>query len=758
MNSLVWTDKPACEWKEGLSIGNGVLAGMVLGGTERERVALNHEWLWRGKHRNKDIEIKDRHLGEIRKLFFEGKVFEAGTLANEVLGGMGGVTGIKNRVDPYQPLGDLYIDFNHKEVTGYRRQLDLETAVVTVSYSVNNIQYIREYFAHAKYKIIVIRLSSAGNSIKAKVSLARIEDSECVLKKWSEKSSFGFQGEFVEGTKFAAQVKVLNGKNIITQFPDNDGSILIESPDEAVLIFTAAVSHNGEDVEARCKKQMDSVPESFKVLRQTHVEEYRRRYNRVSLSIGKPNDIVATDKRLSDIRSGKQDNSLYALYFNFGRYLLISTSWGADLPASLQGKWNEELLPPWDSDYHQDINLQMNYWPAEVCNLSECMNPFFKHVERFIPHAKRAAKQLYGCEGIWLPIQIDPWGRSTPESRGWDVWTGAAAWLVRHFWEHYEYTLDKEFLNEKCYPLLKETAAFYESYLVPDNHGYLVPVPSQSPENFFVGGTKPVSLCIGATMELELIDDVLRHAVTASEILDIDKGKRKEWIFILEKLPPLQIGKYGQLQEWLEDYEEAEPGHRHISHLFALFPGDGITVEETPELAHAAHVSLNRRIAHGGGQSGWSSAWISCCFARLGFGDKSLKQMYKLLTESTAGTLFDLHPPNIFQIDGNFGGAAAIAEMLIQSHKGIIRILPALPSSWVEGKITGLCAQGGFVVDVTWKKGKPVTISVLSGLGQPCFLKLPVPMKARLSSDNVLLKEYSKETDIIEWKAESGKR
>ena len=293
---------------------------------------------------------------------------------------------------------------------------------------------------------------------------------------------------------------------------------------------------------------------------------------------------------------------------------------------------------------------------------------------------------------------------------------------------------------------------------MPDNHGYLVPVPSQSPENTFVGGTKPVSLCIGATMDIELVTDVLRHAITASEILNIDEGKRKEWISILEKLPPLKIGKYGQLQEWLEDYEEDESGHRHISHLFALFPGDGITIEETPKFAHAAHVSLERRLAHGSGQSGWSNAWISCCFTRLGLGDRALESLYILLTKFATGTLLDLHPPEIFQIDGNFGSTAAIAEMFIQSHKGMIRILPAIPSSWTEGEVTGLCAQGGFVVDVAWKDCKPVTISILSGLGQPCSLKLPVPMKAGLFSDNVLLKEYRNETQIIEWATESGKK
>ncbi|MCL5674673.1 MAG: glycoside hydrolase family 95 protein [Candidatus Omnitrophica bacterium] len=759
MNSLLWYEKPASVWTDALPVGNGVIAGMVFGGIKQERLALNHEWLWRANHRNKDIEVKDRSLEEIRKLFFEGRTFEAGILANEKLGGSGGLSGKKNRVDPYQPLGDLFMNFSHGSVSNYRRQLDMEKAIVSVSYNADGGQFTREIMAHSFYKAIIIRIRASERKINTTIFLSRIEDSECKIKSWAEKNSLGFIGEFTEGITFAVETKIFlkEGSSII---PSKDKSrITIEDAPEVVLVLSASVALDGQDPLVNCRKQIDAVPAStFNALVKTHVEEYQKTYNRVHFMIGKPQDDVPTDRRLSDLRNVSGNESIYALYFNFGRYLLISSSLGAELPANLQGKWNEELNPPWDCDLHQDVNLQMNYWPAEVCNLSECMEPFFRHVERFIPHGKIAAKKLYDCEGIWLPIQIDPWGRATPESRGWDVWTGAAAWLSQHFWWHYEYTLDKTFLRERCYPLLKEVAAFYETYLVPDKEGYLVPVPSQSPENQFIGGTSPVSLCIGATMDMELIQEVLTHAILATEILGIDREKKKEWADILKKLPPLKTGRYGQLQEWLCDYDEVEPGHRHISHLYALFPGEAITLEKTPELARASEVSLERRLAYGSGYTGWSSAWFVCCFARLGKGERALQSLYSLLTKSTTDSFLDLHPPHIFQIDGNFGGTAGIAEMLLQSYDGIIRILPALPFSWSDGEITGLCSRGGFEISISWKNRLPKKITILSRLGGTCRCRLPAPMNVVVTYKNKILLKPDTAVENIQLETKAGCR
>lgn len=448
-----------------------------------------------------------------------------------------------------------------------------------------------------------------------------------------------------------------------------------------------------------------------------------------------------------------------ALYANFGRYLLICSSHNCEVPANLQGKWNEDLHPPWECDLHHDINLQMNYWPAEPCDLAECLRPLFEHIERFVPHARKAARDLYNCRGVWFPIQTDPWGRSTPESRGWDVWIGAAAWLAQHMWWRYEYNLDRRFLRERAYPFFREVAAFYEDYLVPHpTKGYLVAVPSQSPENTFVGGTKPVSLCVMATMDLELIHDLLSHAISASEILGTDEPLRQKWQEILSRLPPLQVGRHGQLQEWLEDYEEAEPQHRHISHLFALFSGDQLTLENEPELTRAARASLERRLAYGGGHTGWSRAWVACCWARLRGGDLAREHLHALIADFATDTLLDFHPPRIFQIDGNFGGTACVCEMLLQSHRGCLRILPALPKAWAEGRVSGLRARGGFTVGITWSQGRATEVEIVASRAGLCRLRCAGAADGELRKGAAKVPFKLASGDCIEFDAARGGR
>jgi len=758
MSSLMWYQQPATEWKQGLPIGNGVLAAMVIGGVECDRVALNHEWLWRAKGRKRDVEEKWQWLDEIRRLFFEGKTLEAGNLANEKLGGLGGVSRIRNRVDPYQPAGDLTLAFPHKSVSNYRRQLDLEQALVSVAYEADGKSFLREYLAPLFSKAIAIRLSAGGEAFDTTIGLSRIADPECDISSWAKTDSLGFMGRFVEGSVFAVEVRlVLDGGQARVPTWDK-AEVAVEGTREVLILVTIAVDHDGGDPRGVCRKQFEGVPGSWNKLLAAHIRKHRSYYNRVKLSLGKCRDDMPTDKRLAEVRAGGEDESLYALFFNFGRYLLIASSIGAELPANLQGKWNEELAPPWECDIHQDINVQMNYWPAESCALPESVQPLFRHFERFVPHAREAAKKLYNCEGVWFPIQTDPWGRATPEARGWDVWTGAAAWLAQHFWWHYEYTLDKEFLAKRAYPVFKEVAAFYETYLVRDPEGRLVTVPSQSPENCFVGGSSPVSLCIGATMDFELVYDLLTHAIQASEILGVDADKREKWRQILADIPPLQIGKHGQLQEWLEDYDETEPGHRHISHLFGFYPGDQITPEETPELTAAVRVSLERRLAHGGGHTGWSASWLCCCYARLREGDRAVEYLKHVLKHFATDSLLDLHPPRIFQIDGNFGCTAGIAEMLLQSHKGIIRILPALPSAWRDGAVAGLRARGGFEIGIVWKDARPRKITVRSTVGGPCRLRLPQPARPTLTAVGQYVLRKLQPADEVRWDTEAGAR
>ena len=592
--------------------------------------------------------------------------------------------------------------------------------------------------------------------MEATLTLARIQDPECELGLSVPKGLFGFTGRFPEGIRFAVLGRAIaDGRTV----PPEPGAAQVRATAREVLVLiTVAVDLSGGDPVPAAVAQLKQAPASWSRLLASHVKAHRALYRRLRLEIGSGTADRPTDARLNALRQGGDDDGLFALYMNLGRYLLIASSRPGGLPANLQGKWNEELNPPWDCDLHHDINLQMNYWQAEACGLTECIQPYFDHCERFVPHARQAAKALYNCRGIWFPIQTDPWGRATPEARGWDVWIGAAAWLAQHFWWRYEYGLDREFLRSHAYPFFKEVAAFYEDYLVRDpRSGRLVPVPSQSPENTFAGGTTPVSLCVAATMDLELIHDVLSHAIEASRILDVDAGPRQTWERILSELPPLQVGKHGQIQEWLEDYEEGEPGHRHISHLFGLFPGDQLTLESEPALTRAARASLERRLAHEGGHTGWSRAWTICCWARLRNGDQAREHLRHLVTDFATVSLLDLHPPRIFQIDGNFGGAAGICEMLLQTHRGVARILPALPAAWPEGKVSGLCGRGGFRFDIEWAHGAPTLVRVHSALGKTCRLECPNAAAARVACGRRKVPLRQLEGNRLEFETEPGK-
>jgi len=367
--------------------------------------------------------------------------------------------------------------------------------------------------------------------------------------------------------------------------------------------------------------------------------------------------------------------------------------------------------------------LQMNYWIAEPAGMQRYVEALLRHIERYVPHARKAAKDLYGCRGVYYPIQTDAWGRSTPESHGWAVWIGAAAWLAQHVWWHYEYAPDLDFLRQRAYPFFKEVAAFYEDYLIEDDPGVLQIVPSQSPENRFVGGGDlPVSLGVSATMDVILARQALHYAIRSSELLGVDPEKRKQWQAMCERLPKLRIGRHGQLQEWNEDFEEVEPAHRHLSHLVGLFPGDALDPERTPDLWRAAEVSLERRLAAGGGHTGWSRAWVACLFARLGRSEEAWQHLNHLITDFATDSLLDLHPPRIFQIDGNLGGAAAVIEMLLQSYGGELHFLPALPAAWPNGRAAGLRTRGGFTVGMEWANGKLERASVKGIAAKACVI------------------------------------
>jgi alpha-L-fucosidase 2 len=421
------------------------------------------------------------------------------------------------------------------------------------------------------------------------------------------------------------------------------------------------------------------------------------------------------------------------LFFDYGRYLLVASSATGQLPANLQGKWNEDVEPPWQSDYHFDINLQMNYWMVEPAGMSAYAEALLRFIERFVEHGRKAAMDLYGCRGVWLPIQTDCWGRSTPESYGWSVWVGGAPWAAQHVWWHYEFGQDLEFLRNRGYVFIREVARFFADYCIAGADGTTLIVPSQSPENRFVGsGEMPVSLCVNAAMDVQLVRDVLSHAITASTLLDLDEDERKVWKKLLDGLPPSRIGSDGRLLEWDREVVEVEPGHRHVSHLFGLFPGDEIDPVRTPELFAAAMKSLETRLAQMGGQTGWSRAWVACLYARAGYGEKAYEHLAHLVKDFASDTLLDLHPPRIFQIDGNLGATAAVMEMLLQSRNCELRMVPALPSAWPVGAARGLRARGGFTVDIEWADGRLSKATIRAVKDTTCVvLDLPGDMSVR---------------------------
>ncbi len=733
MDTKLWMRTPAAEWAEGYPIGNGRLAAMVMGTCKRERLALNHEWLWEGTNRFRDVQEAAHLLPRVRELLLAGDYSEGTRLANEAFGGPGGTSGTPNRVDPYQPAGDLYLELDHGQHWDYRRELDLSTAVTTVSFTAYQgkdgaRRFTRTSIVHLTRDVIMVHLGAEGQPLTGAITLDRLFSPACPLGRRTTGDGLRMTGVVPGDIPFVVNARVFVEGGELCRV--DDAKLGFAGATSALVVANIGVGFDGRDPVAEAMVP-DFAPRDWPELLAEHIAEYQRHFGSMSFSLGMPGVDLPTDQRLERVRAGGADDTLAELYFSQGRYLLCSSSARGSLPASLQGKWNEDLCPPWDSDYHADINLEMNYWIAEPTGLQRYTDALFQLFERFVPHGREAARKLYGCEGIWLPIQSDPWGRATPESYGWAVWIGAAAWYAQHLWWHYEYGLDQGFLRDRAYPFLKEVAAFYESYVVEDETGTLQFVPSQSPENHFIecDARFPVSLCVSATMDVMLAWDCLTHAVKAAQILGVDADKQVQWQEMLRRLPPLRIGADGRLMEWNQEFTEREPQHRHISHLVGLFPGEQITAEGTPELFAAARKSLDARVAAqeatGAGDTGWCLAWYACCYARLGDGDRALAILDKLMSKFTTNSLLDMHPPRFFQIDGNFGGAMAIVEMLLQSQGEVLRLLPALPSRWPSGQVRGMRARGGFTVDFAWKDGALTRAEVRSLSERDCTVYDP---------------------------------
>ncbi len=725
--TLMKYDSPAESVFEALPIGNGRIGAMIYGSAASESIVINEDSIWSGglRHRINPDAIDGFH--EARALLAEGKADEAENIA---FSKMQGVTPNMRR---YMPLGELHIDLQLSgKAREYSRSLDIGSAVTDASFTVNGVTYTKEYFVSAPDEVMVIRISSSEPS---SVSLScYIDGREDYYddNRPCGKNMILFNGGTGsrDGIFFAACLGAsAKGGSLHTV----GSRICAENADEVMIILSVRTSFYSQNYEESAQIDTELALQcEFDELYYRHVNDYRELFERVELSLNDNSEedlsAMTTNERIDRMKGDEldnkecrrliNDNKLFELYFNFGRYLLISSSRTGTQPANLQGLWNDMMSPPNGSRYNLNINTEMCYWLAENCNLSECHLPLFDLLERVCGNGRVTANEMYGInKGFVCHSNTDIWGDTAPqdESHTSSIWPMGGAWLALHIFEHYEYTLDRDFLEEK-YHILKEAAEFFTEYLTEDSKGRLVTGPSVSPENTYVSenGT-PTSICMGPAIDSQIITVLFRDVIKASEILGKDKALADKLTAMLEKLPQPEVGKYGQIMEWSEDYDETDIGHLHISQLFALHPADMINPYRTPKLADAARATLIRRLIHGGGRCGWSCAWVSNMWARLFDSRMVSENLKRLLSHYTNPNMTSSKPP--FQTDGNFGGAAAIAESLLQSCGGEINILPALPEEWSSGHVNGLKAKGGFTVDINWVEGKLTTADIYSELG-----------------------------------------
>lgn len=742
--------QPAKDWNEALPVGGGRLGAMLFGGVEKERLQLNEDTLWSGSPQERNNPQALRILPEIRRLLDEEKYIEADVLCKDMLGPY---------AESYLSFGDLYLQFEHGNHTeAYERSLDLEQGVARVEYSIGGVNYSRELFASYPDRVLVLRLHAdqpgmLSLTVKLDSPLRHrvyTEDQQLILRgmapehadpnymptsqpllygEWDNTDAMGFEGRI--------GVSLRDGE---AEFAG--GAVHITNATEVILYFSAATGYNGYDkVAGRDGKDYSAAAAadlrhameiSYDKLRSVHLDDYQALYGRVQLHLGPrqaPGEIT-TEEWIKQY--GASDPGLVELLFQFGRYLMISGSRPGTQPVNLQGIWNQETRPPWSSNWTLNINAEMNYWPAESGNLAECHEPLFTLIEELARSGRKTAEVHYGARGWTAHHNTDIWRQSCPAGgnghgdASWALWPLAGAWLCRHLWEHYEYGLDEAFLSSRAYPVMKEAAIFCLDWLIDNGNGALITSPSTSPEHRFRIGGALAGVSKASTMDMELIWDLFSNCITASQILDTDEEFRLQLNAARAALYPLNIGKYGQLQEWSADFEDEDVHHRHVSHLYGVYPGVQLTKPENAPFLAAARQALERR---GDGGTGWSLGWKVGLWARFGEGNRALALLSNLLQLVEEGSecggvypnLFDAHPP--FQIDGNFAAVSGIIEMLVQSHQGYAELLPALPEAWPDGEFSGFRVRGGFEVSLRWAKGSPTHAEILSARGGMFTLK-----------------------------------